>query len=97
MTVMKARSIFATSFLVSALCGCAAVDFLANAEGSCIKFPTPEARADCEQRQRQTQSEFKKLQAQDQKAQRASEKDVPAKPNGLCFRHQPSGQWVCPN
>jgi len=68
-----------------------------TAEQACVKYPTPDARADCVIRQRQLMSEFKKEQEQDAKAQRAAEKDAPAKPNGLCFKRQQTGELVCPN
>ena len=79
------------------LSACGTDGFFGRAEGSCVKFPTPEARADCEQRHRQAFSDFNKQQEQDKKAQRAAEKDVPEKPNGLCFKRQTSGELVCPN
>ena len=83
---------------VSALLSACGTDgFFGRAEGSCVKYPTPEARADCEQRFKQIRSDFKKRQDQDEKAQRESERDAPAKPNGLCFKRQSSGELVCPN
>jgi hypothetical protein len=78
------------------LMACGTDGFMARAEGACVKYPTPDARAECEQRQRQALSDFKKQQEQDHKAQRALEKDAPS-PRSLCFTRQPSGELVCPN
>ena len=79
------------------LSACGTDGFFGRAEGSCVKDPTPEAHAECEQRRRQVFSDFNKQQEQDKKAQRAAEKDVPEKPNGLCFKRQSTGEIVCPN
>jgi hypothetical protein len=78
------------------LMACGTDGFMARAEGSCVKFPTPDARAECEQRQRQALSDFKKQQAQDLKSQRALDKEEPSN-RSLCFKRQPSGEFVCPN
>jgi len=79
------------------LSACGTEGFFGRAVESCVKYPTPEARANCEQRHRQALSDFNKQQEQDTKAQREAEKDVPQKPHGLCFKRQPSGELVCPN
>ena len=78
--------------LAGLLSACGTDTFLGRAEESCVKYPTPEARADCEQRHRQALSDFNKQQEQDKKAQRATEK-----PNGLCFKRQSASELVCPN
>ena len=83
--------------LAGLLSACGTDTFLGRAEESCVKYPTPEARANCEQRQRQAMSDFNKQQEQDKKAQREAEKEAPEKPNGLCFKRQTSGELVCPN
>ena len=88
---MKAGGFWLLIFLTAVLSACG------TAEQACVKYPTPEARADCEQRHRQVFSDFNKQQEQDKKAQRAAEKEVPEKPNGLCFKRQTSGELVCPN
>lgn len=87
-------AVLAVAGLLSA---CGTDSFFARAEGSCIKYPTPDARADCEQRLRQALIDFNKQQAQDQKAQRAAEKVAPAAASTLCFKRQISGEIVCPN
>ena len=78
------------------LMACGTDGFMARAEGSCVKYPTPDARAQCEQRQRQALSDFTKQQEQNLKAQRALEKVDPS-PRSLCFQRQLSGELVCPN
>ncbi|MGI9133763.1 MAG: hypothetical protein ACR2I0_07460, partial [Rhodoferax sp.] len=65
----------------------------------CNKYPTNDARQDCEQRQRalfkalSQQQEAQKQEAQ--KMQKAPE-EAPPKPNGLCFRREATGELVCP-
>ena len=83
--------------LAGLLSACGKDTFLGRAEESCVKYPTPEARADCEQRHRKAFSDFNKQQEQDKKAQREAEKEALEKPNGLCFKRQTSGELVCPN
>ena len=94
---MRLISFLVALCLAGLLSACGTDTFLGRAEESCVKYPTPEARADCEQRLRQAFSDFNKQQEQDKKAQREAEKDVTEKPNGLCFKRQPSGELVCPN
>ncbi len=89
---MRLISFLVALCLVGLLSACGTDTFLGRAEESCVKYPTPEARADCEQRLRQAFSDFNKQQEQDKKAQRAAEK-----PNGLCFKRQSSSELVCPN
>jgi len=88
---MKAVGFWLLIFLTAVLSACG------TAEQACVKYPTPEARADCEQRHRQAFSDFNKQQEQDKKAQRAIEKVVPEKSNDLCFKRQLTGEMVCPN
>lgn len=94
---MKTLKCWLFIFLSNVLGACSIFDPLTGPEQICVKYPTPESRADCVTRQRQVMSEFKKEQEQDAKAQRAAEKDAPAKPNGLCFKRQQTGELVCPN
>ena len=94
---MKTMTFLVALSAVGLLSACGTDTFLGRAEESCVKYPTPEARANCEQRHRQALSDFNKQQEQDKKAQRAAQKEVPEKPNGLCFKRQPSGELVCPN
>jgi len=95
--LMKSIAFLAALSVAVLLSACGTDGFFGQAEGSCVKFPTPEARAECEQRHRQALSDFKKQQEQDKKAQREAEKAAPQKPNSLCFKRQPSGELVCPN
>ncbi len=94
---MKTTALLVALSAVGLLSACGTDTFLGRAEESCIKYPTPEARADCEQRHRQAFSDFNKQQDQDKKAQRDAEKEAPSKPNGLCFKRQSTGELVCPN
>ena len=68
-----------------------------NAEFACVKYPTPESRAECVQRQRQVMDDFKKQHEKEEKSQRATEKEAPVKPNNLCFKRESTGEQVCPN
>ena len=94
---MKPIAFLVALCIVGLLTACGTDTFLGRAEESCVKYPTPEARANCEQRHRQALSDFNKQQEQDKKAQREADKDAPQKPNGLCFKRQASGEFVCPN
>ena len=94
---MKAMAFLVALPVVGLLSACGTDGFFGRAEGSCVKYPTPEARADCEQRHRQILKDFNKQQAQDKKAHREAEKQAPEKPNGLCFKRQSTGELVCPN
>lgn len=88
---MKTPDLWTVIFLSAALSACV------SAEQACVKYPTPESRAECVQRQRQAMSDFNKQQEQDKKAERAAQQEAPAKPYNLCFKRQPSGELVCPN
>ncbi len=94
---MRPSSCFVALSVAGLLSACGTDSFFARAEGSCIRYPTPDARADCEQRLRQALIDFTKQQAQDQKVQRDAEKEVPSRPSTLCFKRQVSGEIVCPN
>ena len=94
---MKPIAFLAAQSVSGLLSACGTDTFLGRAEESCVKYPTLEARANCEQRHRQALSDFNKQQEQDKKAQREADKDAPANPNVLCFKRQPSGELVCPN
>ncbi len=91
---MKTIALLVALSAVGLLSACGTNTFLGRAGESCVKYPTPEARADCEQRHWQALSDFNKQQEQDKKAQREAEKEAPAKHNGLCFKRQPSGACV---
>ena len=95
--LMKSIESLMALCLAGLLSACGTDGFFGRAEGSCVKYPTPEARAECEKRHRQAFSDFNKQQEQDRKAQREAEKVAPEKPSGLCFKRQPSGELVCPN
>jgi hypothetical protein len=94
---MRLISFLVALCLAGLLSACGTDTFLGRAGESCVKYPTPEARANCEQRHRQALSDFNKQQEQDKKAERATQQEAPAKPYNLCFKRQPSGELVCPN
>lgn len=77
----------------------AADGVLFRAEHSCAKFPTPEARADCENKRKETMTAFDKEQRAKQKAEKAADglgNDSKGK-NELCFTRKATGEVVCPN
>ena len=57
---MKLPQILALVFLTSALCACGTDSALGRAEQSCIKYPTPTARTECEQKERADSQAFEK-------------------------------------
>lgn len=68
---------------------------LSRIEQSCVKYPTPEARADCEKSKKESMAAFE---TQKKAAEKAST-DVgePKKKNDLCFTRKATGEVVCPN
>mgnify|MGYP003528234338 CR=1 FL=1 len=65
----------------------------------CAKFPTPETRADCESKRKESMSAFDKEQRAKQKAEKAADSlgnDSKGK-DGLCFTRKSTGEVVCPN
>ena len=76
---------------------CGANGFLERVTEVCNKYPTPDARADCERRTSDSQDAFKKQKEENDKKQRASDKGDTTKPDGLCFTRQSTGERVCPN
>lgn len=90
---------------------CGAGGALWQAEQSCIKFPTPDARAACEQKAkadnadyvRETQMRKDQARALDEAQRKTGQTQPdgtpsPARPqNDLCFKRAGTGEWVCPN
>ena len=69
-----------------------------RAEQSCLKIPTPAARAECEQQAKSDRAAFDKEMKQKSDA-KALEEAGTAQPkkDGLCFKRQSTGETVCPN
>ena len=98
--------------VASALSACAVGNALWQAEQSCIKYPTPSARVECEQKAKADdvafEKEMKRREDQDRtraQAEAALQSDdatpgdakAPVKKkNELCFKRA-SGEMVCPN
>jgi hypothetical protein len=65
-------------------------------EQSCIKYATPESRAECERDQKATMAAFDK--EKKSKEKKAKETGEPGKKkNDLCFTRKATGEVVCPN
>lgn len=94
-----------------ALCACARDSALGRAEQSCLKYPTPDARAECEARAKADNAAFlKESQKMEEAAKARTEAEVPdqesavpdaksdtKKKSGLCFKRASTGEMVCPN
>jgi hypothetical protein len=57
---MKHRHLIALVLSTVALSGCGRDSFLGRAEQSCLKYPTPAARMECEQRANEVNDAFEK-------------------------------------
>jgi hypothetical protein len=88
--------LFASITVSGLLSGCSINSPLVRAQEICIKYPTPEARADCERRDKDTEAAFQKQKDADARRERDTKADK-AKPNDLCFKRQSTGELVCPN
>jgi hypothetical protein len=98
--------------VASALSACAVGNALWQAEQSCLKYPTPDTRAECEKRSRATDTAYVKetekseaqararakaeADLQTQEAPAEGSKPAAQKKNALCFKRA-SGEMVCPN
>ncbi len=67
---------------------------LSRVEQSCLKYPTPEARANCESKKKETMAAFEK---EEKAKKQAADADSPKKKNDLCFTRKATGELVCPN
>ncbi len=90
---MSIQRMFSFLLLFPAALACAGGNALFRVEQSCVKVPTPEARADCERRQKEAMAAFEKEKKVKQKAAEAGGQ----KKNELCFTRKTSGEVVCPN
>ena len=89
-------ALLAASFAVSAS---AAGNALWQAEQSCIKYPTPSARTECEAKLKEGQLAFEKeIQKKKDDAKNVGDHRVDTKKNNdLCFKRESTGETVCPN
>jgi len=108
MTKQQLVSVFASTLLLSS---CGVGNALWQAEQSCVKFPTPDSRAECERKvkadqaayaietQKAKDQERARVEADRQTAQPApDDARRPSKPqNNLCFKRTGSDELVCPN
>ncbi len=67
---------------------------LSRAEHSCLKSPTPETRAICESKKKETMAAFEK---EEKAKKQAADADGQKKKNDLCFTRKATGEVVCPN
>lgn len=67
---------------------------LSRVEQSCLKYPTPEARANCESQRKETMAAFDK---EEKAKKQAADADSPKKKSDLCFTRKATGEVVCPN
>lgn len=96
---MKLRLHLLAALAASTLSACGAQNGLWQAEQSCLKYPTPGARADCEAKARDDNAAFVKETQKNKdeaKAKQDSSLDTKKK-NPLCFKRESSGETVCPN
>jgi hypothetical protein len=96
---------------IGALSACARDSALGRAEQSCVKYPTPAARAECEARAKADNAAYlKETQKIEEAAKARAFADVPAqespgaevksdvkKKSGLCFKRESTGEIICPN
>ena len=94
---MKLKQLTPILLLIPMAIACAGENALARVEQSCIKYPTPEARADSEKVKKSTMDAFEsEKKAEQKKATEAGGPDQ-KKRNDLCFTRQATGEVVCPN
>ncbi len=85
--------------LLSTLClsACGVNSPLARASEICVKYPTPEARGNCEKRQKEVSTEIEKSLDDHRKREKVLQQDDLPSKNDLCFKRQSTGEMVCPN
>lgn len=90
-------------FIALALCaafqahaGDSPLNALARTEEVCVKYPTPQARAECQQRHKATDAALAREQERQRTDQAATGHANPKK-NDLCFTRKSTGEVVCPN
>jgi hypothetical protein len=72
----------------------AGIDDWLKAAGDCAKHTSPDARRECEAKQKAALEAFKKGQ---ERSSLTSPSESPAAPNDLCFTHPQTGVRMCPN
>ncbi len=93
----KFAACWSVVFALGLLAGCGPSSFLARAQEICNKYPTPDARAECEQRDKQTQAAMQHQKAQDAREQQSREVGDGQPSGSLCFVRKSTGERVCPN
>lgn len=68
---------------------------LSRVEHSCTKYPTPDARTECEKKKKEVMAAFDKEEKAGKKAAELAGNQE--KKNGLCFTRKATGEVVCPN
>lgn len=70
---------------------------LERTQEQCVKYPTPQARAECEHRHKQIDAAMARERAQADKADKPAFTGRAPKKNDLCFTRKSTGEVVCPN
>lgn len=91
---MKIQKLLPILLLVPMAAAYAGENALARIEQSCNKYPTPETRADCEKKNKETMAAFDK---EEKAKQKATDAGGQKKKNDLCFTRKATGEVVCPN
>ena len=94
MRYMKIHRLTPLLLLVPLAFAAAGENALSRAEQSCLKYPTPEARASCESKKKETMAAFEK---EEKAKKQAADADGQKKKNELCFTRKATGEVVCPN
>ena len=95
----KIPTLIALLISASAVAAWGAGNALWQAEQSCIKYPTPDARTECEKRLKDGQVAFEKelkKKKNETKPSGDTQNDF-SKKNDLCFKRESTGETVCPN
>jgi hypothetical protein len=83
--------------LASLLAACGINGPVAKAEFTCNKYPSHDAKADCERREKDTKAAMRQEEQARESRQREAERADTARPKDLCFTRQSTGERVCPN
>jgi len=93
----------ARAFLALALCTTlnahaddGPLNALARTQEICVRYPTPQARAECKQKEKATDAALAREQERRQADKAAAGSGTPKK-NDLCFTRKSTGEVVCPN
>jgi len=94
----RALITLAVCITFNAYAGNSPLDALTRAQEICVKYPTPQARAECNAKQKATDAALARQQDQErrQAGQTAPGSTTPKK-NDLCFTRKSTGEVVCPN